>query len=71
MLCCAVQFLILGWAVSESDLEVITKVVEQLCCATRAEGGATVVVLTQREKLEMEELFRWGLDGGVPLGCEA
>lgn len=30
----------------------------QICDAYRSEGGTTVVVLTQREKLEMEEAFR-------------
>lgn len=48
----------LGWAVSQSDQEVIIKLVSQLCWASRSEGGATIVVLTQREKLEMEDLFR-------------
>lgn len=52
------QFLVLGWAVSQRDLEVLIKLVQQLCCAAAAEGGVTVVVLTMREKLEMEELFR-------------
>lgn len=30
----------------------------QLCYANRNEGGATVVVMTLRQKLEMEQLFR-------------
>jgi hypothetical protein len=36
------------------------KVVQQICLAYRRDGGTAVVVLTQREKLEMEDLFRWG-----------
>lgn len=32
----------------------------KLCLAYREDGGTAVVVLTQREKLEMEEMFRWG-----------
>jgi hypothetical protein len=39
---------------------VIIKLVGQLCSSARAEGGTTIVVLTQREKLEMEDLFRYG-----------
>ena len=30
----------------------------QLCLAYRSEGGRTVVVLSKREKLEMEDMFR-------------
>lgn len=52
------QYLVLGWASSQSDQEVIIKLVGQLCYSARAEGGTTIVVLTEREKLEMEELFR-------------
>lgn len=54
------QYLVLGWGVSQGDEEVIIKLVSQLCCAARSEGGTTIVVLTQKEKLEMEELFRSG-----------
>lgn len=52
------QYLVLGWAVAQRDLEVIIKVVGQLCSSARSEGGTTIVVLTQREKLDMEQLFR-------------
>ena len=52
------QYLVLGWAVAQRDLEVIIKVVGQLCSSARSQGGTTIVVLTQREKLDMEELFR-------------
>lgn len=58
MLCHVVQYLVLGWGVSQGDQEVIIKMVSQLCYAARPEGGTTIVVLTQKEKLEMEELFR-------------
>jgi hypothetical protein len=30
----------------------------QICLAYRHDGGTAVVVMTQREKLEMEDLFR-------------
>lgn len=36
----------------------VTRMLKQLCLAYRAEGGRTIVVLTQRGKLEMEEAFR-------------
>ena len=55
------QYLVLAWAVSQRDLELLIKLVGQLCSSAAAEGGTTIVVLTQREKLEMEELFRWGM----------
>lgn len=57
--CRAVQYLVLGWGVSQGDQEVIIKLVSQLCYSARSEGGTTIVVLTQKEKLEMEDLFRW------------
>jgi len=60
--CCCLQYLVLGWGAAQRDLEVIIKVVGQLCSSARSEGGTTIVVLTQREKLAMEEMFRWGPD---------
>ena len=56
-LTCA-QVLILGWCDSQRDLEVVQKVVSQLCHAYEAEGGRVIVVMTQRAKLELEALFR-------------
>lgn len=50
--------LILGWCDSQRDLEVVQKVVSQLCHAYEAEGGRVIVVMTQRAKLELEALFR-------------
>ncbi|KAL6749116.1 hypothetical protein V8C86DRAFT_3032280 [Haematococcus lacustris] len=50
--------LVLGWATSQRDLEVVWKTLEQLTHAYRNDGGATVVVLTQRPKLEMEALIK-------------
>lgn len=49
--------LVLGWATSQLDLSVIYKILQELCLAYRTEGGRTIVVLTGREKLELEELF--------------
>lgn len=50
--------LILGWCDSQRDLEVVQKVVSQLCHAYEADGGRVIVVMTQRAKLELEALFR-------------
>jgi hypothetical protein len=36
------QILILSWCASQRDLEVVRKVLSQLCLAYRAEGGTTV-----------------------------
>ncbi|KAI8477171.1 MAG: hypothetical protein J3K34DRAFT_515852 [Monoraphidium minutum] len=52
------HFLVLGWCASQRDLEMAVKVVGQICRAYAVEGGTTVVVMSQREKLEQEELFR-------------
>ncbi len=52
------QVLLLGWCDSQRDLEVVQKVVSQLCHAYEAEGGRVIVVMTQRAKLELEALFR-------------
>ncbi|WIA29180.1 hypothetical protein OEZ86_011691 [Tetradesmus obliquus] len=49
--------LILGWCVSQRDLEVVRKMLQQICVAYAPEGGTKVVVLTQRSKLEMEGIF--------------
>ncbi len=51
------QMLLLGWCASQRDLEVIRKILQQVCAAYGPEGGTTVVVLTQRSKLEMEATF--------------
>lgn len=52
------HILILAWGSSQKDLEQIMKILHQICCAYRNDGGTTVVVLTQREKLEMEQAGR-------------
>lgn len=57
------QYLVLGWATAARDLELIIKLVGQLCASAQCEGGATIVVLTERSKLDMEELFRWAEEG--------
>eukprot|EP00775_Hariotina_reticulata_P003585 gene3585-3850_t len=62
------HYLVLGWAVSQRDLEVLIKLVGQVCCAAAAEGGTTVVVLTMREKLEMEDIFRYALPASQRVG---
>jgi hypothetical protein len=50
--------LVLSWGNNQKDLEVVWKVLSQMVLAHRNDGGVTVVVLTQREKLEMEDYFR-------------
>lgn len=52
---------VLSWCQSEQELSQLHKELSQLCAASRAGAGASkvVVVLTQqREKLEMESIFR-------------
>lgn len=38
----AAQILVLGWCVSQRDMEVVRKVVQQVCVAHAPEGGTTV-----------------------------
>lgn len=49
--------LVLGWAKSQLDMSVLYKILAELSLAYRNEGGRTVVVMTEREKMELEELF--------------
>ena len=48
---CGVQILVLAWADNRKDLEVVWKVLSQVCLAYRADGGRVVVVLCSRDKL--------------------
>jgi starvation-inducible outer membrane lipoprotein len=57
--CMLLQFLILGWCQSQRDLVKVMSLVNQVIAAYAPHGGTTIVVMTQREKLEMEDLFRW------------
>jgi hypothetical protein len=50
--------LVLGWCSAQRDMETISKLVDQLCLAHRSAGGTTIVVLTCKNKLEMEAAFR-------------
>lgn len=52
------HILVLAWADNRKDLEVVWKVLSQVCLAYRCDGGRVVVVLSSRDKLEMEDLFR-------------
>ena len=45
------QILVLAWADNRKDLEVVWKVLSQVCLAYRADGGRVVVVLCSRDKL--------------------
>ena len=47
----SVQILVLAWADNRKDLEVVWKVLSQVCLAYRADGGRVVVVLCSRDKL--------------------
>jgi hypothetical protein len=48
---CGTQILVLAWADNRKDLEVVWKVLSQVCLAYRADGGRVVVVLCSRDKL--------------------
>jgi hypothetical protein len=50
--------LLLCWGGSHEDVEVLVRLVGQLCAAYRHEGGSTLVVLSMRPKLELERVFR-------------
>ena len=53
------QTVVIAWCESARDLSQLTRILTQLCAANRAEGGGVVVVMTQqREKLEMEQIYR-------------
>lgn len=45
------QVLVLAWADNRKDLEVVWKVLSQVCLAYRSDGGRVVVVLCSRDKL--------------------
>lgn len=45
------QVLVLAWADNRKDLEVVWKVLSQVCLAYRSDGGRVVVVLSSRDKL--------------------
>eukprot|EP00884_Botryococcus_braunii_P018197 jgi/Botrbrau1/5060/Bobra.37_1s0025.1 len=52
------HLLVLAWAENRRDEETVWKILTQACLAYRNDGGITVVVLCQREKLEMEAACR-------------
>eukprot|EP00891_Asterochloris_glomerata_P004631 jgi/Astpho2/4631/Aster-x0209 len=52
------HILVLGYGENQRDEEVIWKVLSQVCLAYRNGEAKVVVVLCQREKLEMETTFR-------------
>ena len=52
------QILVATWCENERDLEVVWKMLTQLTAAYQPLGGRCVVVLSAREKLNMEGLFR-------------
>eukprot|EP00798_Chlamydomonas_sp_ICE-L_P005398 gene5398-5620_t len=57
------HILVLGWGVSDRDVEVVWKILKQLSYAYRNDGGRIVVVMTLRGKIEMETqsfVFRTG-----------
>ncbi|CAK0782676.1 hypothetical protein CVIRNUC_005871 [Coccomyxa viridis] len=53
------HILVLAWAETQRDREVIWKILSQLCLAYRNEGGRVIVVLSLVPKTEMEETFRF------------
>lgn len=52
------HILLLGWCSSAQDVELIMKILQQLSAMHRNDGGATIVVLCQQDKLEMESTAR-------------
>ena len=48
----------------------LVALVNQIIAAYAPVGGTVIVVLTQRDKLEMEELFRWVGWGGGGRGAQ-
>eukprot|EP00798_Chlamydomonas_sp_ICE-L_P003834 gene3834-13902_t len=62
--------LVLGWCNSQRDVELIWKLLEQLCNAHQNDPGHTIVVLTQRSKIEMEAMFRRFKPESQRLGTE-
>ena len=53
-----VQIVVLTWGSSQRDLEAVERILSQVCQAYRKDGGKVVVVISQREKLEMEAMYR-------------
>ena len=52
------QIVVLTWGSSQRDLEAVERILSQVCQAYRKDGGKVVVVISQREKLEMEAMYR-------------
>ncbi|EIE20310.1 hypothetical protein COCSUDRAFT_67575 [Coccomyxa subellipsoidea C-169] len=52
------HILVLAWANTQRDREVIWKILAQLCLAYRTDGGRVIVVLSLVPKTEMEDTFR-------------
>ncbi|WIA14491.1 hypothetical protein OEZ85_003013 [Tetradesmus obliquus] len=51
------HMLVLAWCRSQADVSKLEGVLRQLCAAYACSGGRTLVVLCQRKKTEMEDLF--------------
>ncbi|KAK9818136.1 hypothetical protein WJX72_007697 [[Myrmecia] bisecta] len=52
------HILVMGFCQNQRDLECVWKILSQMCLAYKNDGGRVVVVMTCREKLEMEATFR-------------
>ncbi|KAK9843129.1 hypothetical protein WJX74_007389 [Apatococcus lobatus] len=62
--------LVLGWGKNQIDQEMIWKLLSQLCLAYKNDGGRVIVVMTTREKLEMEATFRRVIPESKRLGTQ-
>ncbi|KAK9866656.1 hypothetical protein WJX84_009216 [Apatococcus fuscideae] len=62
--------LVLGWGKNQLDQEMIWKLLSQLCLAYKGDGGKVIVVMTNREKLEMEATFRRVIPESKRLGTQ-
>lgn len=53
------HYVVVAWGESARDLAQVTRVLLELCAAFAAQGGTSIAVLiAQREKLEMESMYR-------------
>ena len=56
------HYCLVAWGESSRDIEQLQRIVLELCSANRRTGGATIAILvSHREKLELESVFRQGV----------
>eukprot|EP00890_Picochlorum_soloecismus_P002958 jgi/Picsp_1/3663/NSC_06500-R1_probable secreted protein len=56
------HYCLVAWGESSRDIEQLQRIVQELCAANRRSGGVTIAILvSHREKLELESVFRQGV----------